>query len=74
MLSSNTHIAMSADGIELNSSGSPNPALQTLGTGSSLFLFLFALVFRLIYVIQSLDNQSNDVFILVNDSSTAACI
>ena len=56
MLSSNTHIAMSADGIELNSSGSPNPALQTLGTGSSLFLFLFALVFRLIYVIQSLDN------------------
>jgi tetratricopeptide (TPR) repeat protein/4-amino-4-deoxy-L-arabinose transferase-like glycosyltransferase len=56
MISTNTHMAMSADGFESNSSGSPDPALQSLGRRSSLFLFLFALGFRLIYVIQSFDN------------------
>jgi tetratricopeptide (TPR) repeat protein len=56
MISYNAHNAMSADGIESNSSGGTDPAVQTLGMQSSLFLFLFALGFRLIYVIQSIDN------------------
>lgn len=47
---------MVADGIDTHSRGDADPAPSTLGTRSSLFLFFFALGFRLIYVVQSIDN------------------
>ena len=56
MNNSNTQIAMMADKMESDSGDGIGPAPAPIGWNSSAVLFVFALVFRMIYVIQSTDN------------------
>ncbi len=56
MNNSKTHIAMSAPGMETDSGDGLGPAPASIGMKSGLALFIFALLFRMIYVVQSTDN------------------
>ncbi len=56
MNNSNTQIAMMADKMESDGGDGIGPAPAPIGWNSNAVLFVFALVFRMIYVIQSTDN------------------
>jgi len=56
MISNTTHNATMPEGIESVSGSGIDPASPSIGARSGFILFLFALVFRMIYVIQSIDN------------------
>ncbi len=56
MFSSNAHNAIISDGIEPDFSTGDGPGASSIGKKSGFILFMFALAFRMIYVIQSVDN------------------
>jgi tetratricopeptide (TPR) repeat protein len=56
MINANSHIKSPAGGPEFIANSNCEPAVHSIEKGSILFLFLFALIFRMIYVVQSTDN------------------
>ena len=56
MNTTHNHTQSSSSGMASDLDARYHPARLSLGTASSLFLFFFALGFRLIYVVQSFDN------------------